>query len=163
MGLATPAEKKRGAFASFHPYHFGDFLCIKVKCATRDYLTRWGKSEREGQILYDITYMWNLNCGVSEHLWNRLGPSDQTCGCQGGERRGNGTDWDLGAGRCKLLHLKQVWCMILDACGWCTGTTQTDGTGREEGGGFRMGNMCIPVADSCWYMAKPIQYCKVKK
>ena len=24
-----------------------------------------------------------------------------------------------------------------------------DGTGREEGGGFRMGNMCIPVADSC--------------
>ena len=31
----------------------------------------------------------------------------------------------------------------------CTGTTQRDGTGREEGGGFRMGNMCIPVADSC--------------
>ena len=21
--------------------------------------------------------------------------------------------------------------------------------GREEGGGFRMGNTCIPVADSC--------------
>ena len=37
------------------------------------------------------------------------------------------------------------------------------GMGREEGGGFRMGNTCIPVADSCWYMAKPIQYCKVKK
>ena len=32
-----------------------------------------------------------------------------------------------------------------------------------EEGGFRMGNTCIPVADSCWYMAKPIQYCKVKK
>ena len=32
-----------------------------------------------------------------------------------------------------------------------------------EGGGFRMGNTCIPVADACWYMAKPIQYCKVKK
>ena len=28
---------------------------------------------------------------------------------------------------------------------------------------FRMGNTCIPVADSFWYMAKPIQYCKVKK
>ena len=27
----------------------------------------------------------------------------------------------------------------LDAWGWCTGTTQRDGTGREEGGGFRMG------------------------
>ena len=27
--------------------------------------------------------------------------------------------------------------------------------------GFRMGNTCIPVADSCWHMAKPIQYCNV--
>ena len=31
--------------------------------------------------------------------------------------------------------------MILDAWGWCTETTQRDGTGREEGGGFRMGNL----------------------
>ena len=57
----------------------------------------------------------------------------------------------------------QVRSTIRDAWGWCTGTTQRDGTGREEGGGFRMGNMCIPVADSCWCMAKPIQYCQVKK
>ena len=28
------------------------------------------------------------------------------------------------------------------------GMTQRDDTGREEGGGFRMGNACIPVADS---------------
>ena len=35
--------------------------------------------------------------------------------------------------------------------------------GREEGGGFRMENTCIPVADSFRYLAKPIQYCKVKK
>jgi len=39
-----------------------------------------------------------------------------------------------------------------------------EGWYREGGGwGYRMGNTCIPVADSCWYMAKPIQYCKVKK
>ena len=43
--------------------------------------------------------------------------------------------------------------MIQDAWGWCTGMTQRDGTGREVGGGFRMGNMCTPVADSCWCMA----------
>ena len=42
----------------------------------------------------------------------------------------------------------QVRCTILDAWGWCTGTTQGDGMGREEGGGFRMGNTCIPVVDS---------------
>ena len=42
----------------------------------------------------------------------------------------------------------QVRCAILDAWGWCTGTTQRDGVGREEGGGFRMGNTCMPVVDS---------------
>ena len=26
----------------------------------RDYHTKWNKSERERQIPYDITYMWNL-------------------------------------------------------------------------------------------------------
>ena len=36
----------------------------------------------------------------------------------------------------------------LDAWGWCTGTTQRDGMGREEGGGFRMGSTYVPVADS---------------
>ena len=47
------------------------------------------------------------------------------------------------------------------AQGWCTGMTQRDGLGREGGGGFRMGNTCTPVADSCQCMAKPLQYCKV--
>ena len=37
---------------------------------------------------------------------------------------------------------------ILDACGWCTGTTQREGMGKEEGGGLRMGNTGILVADS---------------
>ena len=35
--------------------------------------------------------------------------------------------------------------------------------GEGGGRGFRMGNTCTPVADACWCMAKPIQYCKVKK
>ena len=41
--------------------------------------------------------------------------------------------------------------------------TQRDDMGREVGGGFRVGNSCTPVADSCQCMAKPIQYWKVKK
>ena len=49
------------------------------------------------------------------------------------------------------------------AQGWCTEKTQRDGMGREVEGGFRMGNACTPMADSCECMAKPIQYCKVKK
>ena len=48
-------------------------------------------------------------------------------------------------GRMALKHVKyhvwnewpvQVRCTILDAWGWCTGTTQRDGMGREEGSGW---------------------------
>ena len=41
------------------------------------------------------------------------------------------------------------------------GRTQKEGMGREEGGGFRMGNAGIPVTDSFRYLEKLIQYCKV--
>ena len=58
-------------------------------------------------------------------------------------------------------NLIKVWCTIQDAWGWCTGMTPGGGMGREVRGGFRMGNTCTPMADSCWCMAKPIQYCKV--
>ena len=51
--------------------------------------------------------------------------------------------------------------MILDAWGWYTGTTQREGMGREEGGGFRMGNTGILVADSFRYLTKLIKYRKV--
>ena len=43
---------------------------------------------------------------------------------------------------------KQLISKIYNAWGWYTGTTQRDGMGREDGGGFRMGNTCIHVADS---------------
>ena len=33
--------------------------------------------------------------------------------------------------------------------------------GRQVREGFRMGNTCTPVADSCHCMAKLLQYCKV--
>ena len=40
------------------------------------------------------------------------------------------------------------------AQGWCSGMTLWDGMGREVGEGFRMGNTCTPMADSCQCMAK---------
>ena len=48
----------------------------------------------------------------------------------------------------------QAQCMRQGAQGWCTGRTLRDGMGREVGQGFRMGNTCIPMADSCQCMAK---------
>jgi len=55
---------------------------------------------------------------------------------------------------CESWTIKKAKC-------WCTGTTKREGMGREEGGGFRMGNTGIPVVDSFRYLAKLIQYCKV--
>ena len=42
-----------------------------------------------------------------------------------------------------------------------TGTLGRPSMGREQGGGFRIGNTGIPVEDSFQYLAKLIQYCKV--
>ena len=75
--------------------------------------------------------------------------------------------WENGIETCILSYVKRIaspgsmhdtGCSGLvhwgDPEGW-------DGMGREVGGGFRMGNTCTPVVDSCQCMAKPIQYCKV--
>ena len=40
------------------------------------------------------------------------------------------------------------------AQGWCPGMTLRDGMGREMGGGFRMGNTCTSMADSCECMTE---------
>ena len=59
---------------------------------------------------------------------------------------------------CILSNVKQIarpgWMHETSAWGWCTGMTQRDGMGREVGGGFRMGNTCKSMADSCHCMAK---------
>ena len=38
--------------------------------ATRDSHTKWSKSGRDRQILYNITYMWNLKDGPNEPIHN---------------------------------------------------------------------------------------------
>ena len=59
---------------------------------TRDSHTEWTKSERERQIPYGITYIWNLAYGTNEpsHRKENHGLREQTCGCQGG---GVGVGW----------------------------------------------------------------------
>ena len=37
--------------------------------ATTDYHTKWSKSERKGQIPYNIAYMWNLKYGMNEPIY----------------------------------------------------------------------------------------------
>ena len=56
--------------------------------ATRDYHTKWSKSDRERQISYDITYMWNLKYDTNEPIYET-----ET------ESRTWRTDWSLPMGR----------------------------------------------------------------
>ena len=57
-----------------------------------------------------------------------------------------------------LSRVKQItspgWMHETSAQAWCTGKTQTDGEGREMGGGIGMRNTCKFMTDSCQCMAK---------
>ena len=68
-----------------------------------------------------------------------------------GEGEG-GMIWENGIEICIISYMKRVaspGSMHDTGClGLVHWTTQKDGMGREGGGGFRMGNTCIPVADS---------------
>ena len=43
-------------------------ICSNMN-ATRNYHTKWSTSERERQIPYDITYMWNLKYVMNECIY----------------------------------------------------------------------------------------------
>ena len=67
------------------------------------------KSERERQIPYDITYIWNLIHSTNErfHRKENHGYGEQTCGCQGGGG-GSGMHCESGVNRCKILPLEWI-------------------------------------------------------
>ena len=76
-----------------------------------------------------------------------------------GEGEG-GMIWENGMETCIISYVKRIaspGSMHDTGCsGPCTGITQRDGMEREVGGGFRMGNTCTPMVDSCQCMAKTI-------
>ena len=69
------------------------------------------KSEREGQILYDITYMWSPKYGTSEHNCETETDSQTQktdLWLPREEGGGSGMDRGFGVSRCKLLHLEWI-------------------------------------------------------
>ena len=75
-----------------------------------DYHTKWSKSDRERQISYDITHMWNLkkNWYKWTYLQNRNRPTDleNELMVTRGEGWGRGIDWEFGIDMYTLLYLK---------------------------------------------------------
>ena len=77
----------------------------------RDYHTKWRKSERERQIPYDITWMWNLKYDTNELVYET--ETDSQTERTGlwlpkGRGSGGGMDWEFEISRCKLLHLHLI-------------------------------------------------------
>ena len=79
-----------------------------------------------------------------------------------GEGEG-GEIWENGIETCKISCKKRVASPGSMHNTGCLGLVHWDDPEGwyGEGGGFRMGNTGIPVADSFRYLAKLIQYCKV--
>ena len=79
-----------------------------------------------------------------------------------GEGEG-GEIWENGIETCIISCMKRVASPGLMHDTGCLGLVHWDDPegGCGEEGGFRMGNTCIPVADSFQYLAKQIQCCKV--
>ena len=81
-----------------------------------------------------------------------------------GEGEG-GMIWENGIETCIISYKKEIASLGLMQDTGCLGLVHwedPEGWYQEGGGGgFRMGNTCIRVVDSCWYMSKPMQYCKV--
>ena len=69
-----------------HKKEQNNAICSNMD-ATGDYHTKWSESDRERQIPYDITYMWNLKKYKWTYLQkrNRLTHRKQTYGYQRGK------------------------------------------------------------------------------
>ena len=63
----------------------------------RDYHSKCSKSERERQIPYDITYVWNL--------MNLTYETETDLWLPRGRGVGGGMDWEFGISKCKLLYI----------------------------------------------------------
>ena len=77
----------------------------------RDCHTEWSKSDRERQISYAITYMWNLK---KWYKWiysqnrNRVTDVENKLMVTRWEREGGGINWEIGIDIHTLLYIKQI-------------------------------------------------------
>ena len=98
----------------------------------RDDHTEWSKSDRERQLPYDITYMWNLKYDMNlstkqkqTHKENRLVVAKR-------EDSWGGKDWEFEANRCKLLYVKWINSKILlYSTGNCIQSPEINHNGKE--------------------------------
>ena len=76
----------------------------------RDYHTSQNNSEREKQIPYDITYMWNVKYDTNQDSYKaKIDSQTQRTDFRLSRRRGGGgVDWEFGISRGKVLYIKWI-------------------------------------------------------
>ena len=131
--------------------------------------TEWSKPERKTPIQYTSCIYMEFRKMVTITLYARQ-QKRHRCLEQAFGLCGRGRGWDdLGEWHWNMyIFIRETDRQSrFDAWDQCSGLVHWDdpeGWDGEWGGrGFRMGNTCTPMVDSCQFMAKPIQYCKVKK
>ena len=102
---------------------------------SRECHTEWSKSDREGEILYDIPYMWNLKNDPNE-LRNSLTDRKWTYGCWG-----EGIVRDFGMVMYTLLYLKRITSKDLLYSTWSS--AQCCVAAWMEEGVWGRKNMCL--------------------
>ena len=51
-----------------HEKEWNTAICSNMD-RTRDYHSKWSRSDRQRQIPYSITYMWNLKYDLNKHIY----------------------------------------------------------------------------------------------
>ena len=146
-----------GILLSYKKEHI--WVCSNEVDEPRAYYTEWSKSEREGQILHINAYIWNLEKSFRRsYVPGSKGDTDIKIWTHW--RRWEWMIWKNSTETCTLPYVNrwpvQFRWMKQSTRSQCSGTTQRDGAGRAVGGGFRMEGTRVPVADSCWCIAKTI-------
>ena len=65
-------------------------------------------SQKEKDILYDATYMWNLKCDTNEPIYKTETDSQAEIRLVVAKGRGRGMDWEFGVSRCKSDGERQI-------------------------------------------------------
>ena len=68
MNTEDVVHTHNGVSVNYKKKEWNNTICSNMD-TIRNYYTKWTKPERERQIPYDITYMWNLNYDTNEPIY----------------------------------------------------------------------------------------------
>ena len=142
------------------PVLWWPFVCRKTLIKEYIQSEKWEDAERKennqtGPNINSLAIKQSQ--GLSLSAWKWVSLMDSVREGEGGKI------WENGIETCKISCMKRVASPGSMHNTGCLGLVHWDDPEGwyGKGGGFRMGNTCIPVADSFWYLVKLIQLCKV--